>query len=452
MNIQSIFLYNIINKMKDAVTSSSTKIDSLANSLSSIEDTPAFYTVSAYSNTTPVYTVYSHNLRVLHRKVREGEIVTSSQSEVANNNYSKFASNSYPSSGANYGSSCANVTVLGHQFLEIPQDFSNMTYKKVNEHDIAKHIGSRIGSRKFANHIPLLFDGNKLALTRRTHHEALFARDNLLVDVPSLSASVGKGGMSFNSNTNRVAFVKTSGATTTFSIVYCDMTKDISEFDSIQDFVTEFEANKFTTSNTYSTASSSGGASNYEYPNITLCDNGDIYVSHAIASVGLSTIKIPFVSNAYGVGSETIVASTTSVYSLAGSDGLGLQKNISNDGRYAYSFCSYYYYGSGLLMHIIDTVTSRVATIRITSTSYGYQPIPINKNNLFVNYSVNSDGNVAHSVHKTDFETIFASSALDNFLYTLPAFKTLEFDNGYYSTDYPYMVQITNQDFQIFAQ
>jgi hypothetical protein len=126
---------------------------------------------------------------------------------------------------------------------------------------------------------------------------------------------------------------------------------------------------------------------------------------------------------------------------------------ITNDGRYVLCMTPYYYYGSGIKMYMIDSVTGEYRKGWNNDSSYSMCVSPVGANDFVFNRNVNSDSDYRLYSGRHSMEENFHSYKLDNYgqggngIAWGPAdggtinsnFTNAYgmFDNFYHSTNYP---------------
>jgi hypothetical protein len=122
------------------------------------------------------------------------------------------------------------------------------------------------------------------------------------------------------------------------------------------------------------------------------------------------------VRNTTDVNSIKSSMNSTTTYGIPSAEYHGLQFQITNDGRYVMTMSPYYYYGSGIKMYVIDSVTGEYRRGWNNSTGYSMCVAPFGANDITFNYNHNSDSITTRvSAGRMSFEENFHSYKLDNY-------------------------------------
>ena len=172
---------------------------------------------------------------------------------------------------------------------------------------------------------------------------------------------------------------------------------------------------------------------------VTVCDTGEVYMCYMRPHQGQYIQAINFTNETYGqdtdcgytfrkeldaqgvrnttdVNSIKSSMNSTTTYGLPSNEWHGLQFQITNDGRYVMTMSPYYYYGSGMKMYVIDSVTGEYRRGWNNSTGYSMCVAPFGANDITYNYNHNSDSITTRlSAGRMSFEENFHSYKLDNY-------------------------------------
>ena len=172
---------------------------------------------------------------------------------------------------------------------------------------------------------------------------------------------------------------------------------------------------------------------------VTVCDNNQVYATFMRPHEGFWIQAINFTNETYGTDTDcgytfrkeldslgvenaTDVNSikgsmnTTTTYGLENNEFHGQQFQITNDGRYVMCMTPYYYYGSGMKMYVIDSVTGEYRKGWNNSTGYSMCVSPVGANDFVYNYNQNADS-ITGRLHmgRKSMEENFHSYKLDNY-------------------------------------
>ena len=206
------------------------------------------------------------------------------------------------------------------------------------------------------------------------------------------------------------------------------------------------------------------------------CDNGQVYCTYMRPHQGFYIQAINFTNetygqdtdcgytyrkelDSYGVENTTDVNSikgsmnTTTTYGIANDEDHGQMFMITHDGRYVLCMTPYYYYGSGIKMYMIDSVTGEYRKGWNNNSSYSFCVAPLGSNDFVFNYNSNADSDYRLHFGRHSMEENFHAYKLDNYNQGGNGIRygpydggTIEhnfnygygmFDTIYHSTNYP---------------
>jgi hypothetical protein len=168
------------------------------------------------------------------------------------------------------------------------------------------------------------------------------------------------------------------------------------------------------------------------------CDNGQVYCTYMRPHTGFYIQAINFTNETYGTDTDcgytfrkeldqygventTDVNSikgsmtTTTTYGISSDEDHGQMFMITNDGRYVLCMTPYYYYGSGIKMYMIDSVTGEYRKGWNNDTSYSMCVSPVGANDFVFNRNVNSDSDYRLYSGRHSMEENFHSYKIDNY-------------------------------------
>ena len=209
---------------------------------------------------------------------------------------------------------------------------------------------------------------------------------------------------------------------------------------------------------------------------VTVCDNGQVYCTYGKPHTGFWIQAINFTNETYGqdtdcgytyrhhldqygventtdVNAQMGSMQSTTCYGIDQDEDHGQQFMITNDGRYVLCMWPYYYYGSGMKMYMIDSVTGEYRKGWRNNTSESVCVVPIGANDFIFNVNENADSDYRLHIGRHSMEENFHAYKLDNYGQGGNSIKygpydggTLEhnfnkgygfFDTQYHSTNYP---------------
>ena len=88
---------------------------------------------------------------------------------------------------------------------------------------------------------------------------------------------------------------------------------------------------------------------------------------------------------------------------------------ITNDGRYVLCMWPYYYYGSGIKMYMIDSVTGEYRKGWYNDSSHSFCIVPLGSNDFMFNKNENADSDYRLHIGRHSMEENFHSYKLDNY-------------------------------------
>ncbi len=171
---------------------------------------------------------------------------------------------------------------------------------------------------------------------------------------------------------------------------------------------------------------------------VVVCDNGQVYCTFFRPHTGFHIQAINFTNETYKqdtdcgytfrkelnsdgtVGTTDVNAvkgsmSCTTSYGIDSDEDHGQMFMITNDGRYVLCMCPYYYYGSGMKMYVIDSVTGEYRRGWNNDTSYALCVSPLGANSFVYNRTVNADSDYRLYFGREDLEENFHAYKLDNY-------------------------------------
>ncbi len=209
---------------------------------------------------------------------------------------------------------------------------------------------------------------------------------------------------------------------------------------------------------------------------VTVCDTGEVYVTRFRPHQGFHIQAINFTNETYGQDTDCGytyrkhfdqygVRNTTDVnlqasnmqcttsYGIESDEDHGQMFMITNDGRYVICMCPYYYYGSGMKMYVIDSVSGEYRYSYNNDGSYAHCVSPLGANDFIFNRTENSDSDYRLYFGRCSMEENFHGYKLDNYgqggngihhgpydggqISSNMSYGYGFFDSFYYSTNYP---------------
>ena len=142
----------------------------------------------------------------------------------------------------------------------------------------------------------------------------------------------------------------------------------------------------------------------------TLCDDGQIYFFQMTPHDGAILHHWNGDGSYAGVIFHQEHNNTSYGYEQGAS--YGARWNQTSDGRYVWSYCPAYYYGSGIHITCVRVKDGKYLKWWTSDSNYGRQTCPIGKSSVcvFVDYNADGGSGLYHNV--IDFEKRFAT--LDN--------------------------------------
>ena len=171
---------------------------------------------------------------------------------------------------------------------------------------------------------------------------------------------------------------------------------------------------------------------------VTVCDTGEVYVTRFRPHQGFHIQAINFTNETYGqdtdcgytyrkeldaqgvrnstdVNGQKSSMGTTTTYGIEQDEDHGQMFMITNDGRYVMCMCPYYYYGSGMKMYVIDSVTGEYRRGWENDSSYSFCVAPLGSNDFMFQRNNNSDSDYRLYCSRKSMEENFHSYKLDNY-------------------------------------
>ena len=181
-----------------------------------------------------------------------------------------------------------------------------------------------------------------------------------------------------------------------------------------------------------------------------LCDYYDVVVTKMIPADVTYVIRYVKTGETYAVPTSVIWGDYyTTTYGHEKGNAFGIRFQISNNGQYVIAYTPAYYYGSGALLTITDTATSKVLTLAYKDATYGYSFAPIGDIDFVMCKSVSADNGVGAAIQTMPMYEAFRDTA-DGMSYTGHAPMLNTFDTSQHGTDYPYIIPIVNMNLSKF--
>jgi hypothetical protein len=168
-----------------------------------------------------------------------------------------------------------------------------------------------------------------------------------------------------------------------------------------------------------------------------LCDNGKIVTFHMTPHDGAVIQRW----NADGTHEGVLQRySWTTSYGYEQGSKYGSRFQVSSDGRYMWSYCPSYYYGSGMYFVCVRVSDGKVVKFSTQDSTYGRLPYPVGKCGMGFLYTSNTDGGTGAHISHTDWDYVFAVHNDQDTYNPDTAFMPYTFECGTYSTAYPSVI------------
>ena len=165
-----------------------------------------------------------------------------------------------------------------------------------------------------------------------------------------------------------------------------------------------------------------------------LCDNGKIVTFHMTPHDGAVIQRWSADGTHEGVLQRW---SWTTSYGYEQGSKYGSRFQVSSDGRYMWSYCPSYYYGSGMYFVCVRVSDGKIIKFTTQDSTYGRLPYPVGKCGMGFLYSSNTDSGTGAHISHTDWDYVFAVHNDQDIYNPDTAFMPYTFECGTYSTAYP---------------
>ena len=177
------------------------------------------------------------------------------------------------------------------------------------------------------------------------------------------------------------------------------------------------------------------------------CDNAQIALVRFVPSTATHMAVLTPSTGAINTASFAIVSATTS-YGVDQGDPAGMRHQITWDNQWVAAFAPYYYYGCGMVGHVVNTSDpSRQFRISYTGTTCGVGLVPIRESAFAWNSShVNADSAAGLNLGLLDFSTDSHQWSGTNAIGSVLSMQMWGgfIDTGSSSTNYPAVMPVEN--------
>jgi len=416
--------------------------------------TAAFAVVSGHgSNAFMVSVIYDHNLNPIDKFIGVNGINNLTEFEHTASNLR--VTSSYPSSSTNIGSGTSISGHLGHAVVQAgwskDRGASATTTISTSSVSAQRDVGTISNSKSPS--IAIFMRGNKYWIGPRKMTTTPESRMGYASDLPVLGTDEKYGSIGFNDKTGQLAILEPNAAGSQFRLVTWENLSSPQNFDSSEDF---FSQDGITTAAALTTNwfNLPQGTPTYKEDKrravVVVCDNGDILCSKMLPHHGFCTFKIEKSGSSYVTPTANIFwHHWTTTYGCEQGDLYGIKHRVTLDGKYIVTYAPTYYYGSGIRLSMIRVSDGKVLSLSIHDSHYGFSLVPVGPSDFIMTWSNNSDSGNGVRYYNLDmanqFETKNSGDTLDKGTVIVHAI-----DSGYYSTNYPIIVPILDEELEIF--
>ena len=372
----------------------------------SIEPLPTFSTYDATSNMAG--SVYDSNLSAVTNWVVNTSAEGWSYSHAAGNGQNLPSSNGSSSNGAAH--TPANQAE-GNMHMNPPAigGYGAMMRHTTNTASVWVRFGTVIGFPGTRQKISLYASGNSLGVYPRG---SLVPMETLTTNTATFRNIIGEPGttcngmISYNDRTKTIAYVTNNGSSTVNYRVHVWRHPGVNlntmeyKVGDLYKFLTEAKsgvngASYYYNDFTWSTTSATSYTESMSHMRIIMGDNGTLGIVRFTPDYG--TYHAYAVLNPSGTaitGSVTQISTNacTTTYGIEQGDRYGMRSNITWDNQWIAAYAPYYYYGSGICMHLVYTQDpSKGYKYTITDSSAGINVAPIRENAFILHRTNNAD-------------------------------------------------------------
>ncbi len=182
-----------------------------------------------------------------------------------------------------------------------------------------------------------------------------------------------------------------------------------------------------------------------------LCDNGDIFVFSMNPSWGYSIWKWDGATQQQDRGTNDGGSLSqngeyhhgynwTTSYGMEQGRQWGARWQVSSDGKYAWCYCSSYYYGSGIYYMVVRLSDGKMLHFENTDSSHGRQPFPVGPNSMGLLATYNTDSGQGLHLACHDLALEFERKSYGDTISIDGNWLPYHFEAGTYSTAYPCII------------
>ena len=372
----------------------------------SIEPLPTFSTYDATSNYAG--SVYDSNLSAVTNWIVNTSAEGWSYSHAAGNGSTAPSSNGSTSNGAAH--TPANQAE-GNMHMNPPSigGYGAMMRHTTNTASVWARFGTVIGFPGTRQKISLYASGNSLGVYPRG---SLVPMETLTTNTATFRNIIGEPGttcngmISYNDRTKTIAYVTNNGSSTVNYRVHVWRHPGVNlntmeyKVGDLYKFLTEAKsgvngASYYYNDFTWSTTSATSYTESMSHMRIIMGDNGTLGIVRFTPDYG--TYHAYAVLNPSGTaitGSVTQISTNacTTSYGIEQGSQYGMRSNITWDNQWIAAYAPYYYYGSGICMHLVYTQDpSKGYKYTLTDSSFGINVAPIRENAFILHRTSNAD-------------------------------------------------------------
>lgn len=358
-----------------------------------------------------------------------------------------------------------NMQAEGHYRYIFPTDGWNyanvLRHASNSSHNYWPYFGTVIGPEGFRQKISIWNQNSDISIFRRGAYrmEYLSLSNGTTLNTSGEPSNTSFGMNSYNSRINRLALVRGDSNNNYRLHVWTNPNINLNREDFLsgdlynflrQAYLGENGASYFYNDFSWSTSGSSSYNESRYHMRIVLSDDGKVGIARMTPSN--QTVSGFLVPNPAGTSPTTNIStlislSLTTSYGIEQGTPYGMRSNINWDNSAVICYSPYYYYASGINMHIFSTKdASKIGYYQDSSSSWGIATFPIGKSS----FGIHNNANNADTGSGQYFETITpgihfntgrratSGAAWSNYSNIDSYGQYLANDTGYTSTNYPH--------------
>ena len=432
-----------------------------------LDPLPTFCIWTNYANNQRIYSVYDSYMQ----PISSGFYDTGTEQWSNYASWHRTDSSIGSSSGSSYfGQSCSSYQSEGHWFVNPPAhsgSYAPITRPYWFMENYWAYFGTVISPKGLRQRISPYLQGNSMHIYEfgGPTMVSYVSLDGNLLETSGEPASTAQGTISYNANTKKLVAIRGNSSNSYRLHVWFNPNIDLNSREvgknSLYDFLRQARLGQNGASYYYNDFSwTNSGSQNYNesryHFRVIMGDNDKIGLVRMTPDYETRHVWIQ--PNPAGTSlsvSPTLISSLglTTSYGIDQGTKYGMRSMNTWDNRTIACYSPYYYYGSGINIHFVDTQDpSRGYYWQNGDTGWGWHPFPIGSGGIGIRYTgANVDGSngVYVNVHqpsgafKNGRQPNNTNNAVGNGGQLNGIVSYFPVDTGYTSTDYAWVLPMT---------